>query len=308
MDQLAAQSVLACIVNKQARSNNAGTLSDHVAELFREHGVRAETVVVSHGRELTPIARHYAENGHRIIVAAGGDGTVSSVAAALVGTQAQLGIIPLGTLNHFAKDAGIPLDVEAAVDTIIHGVPKLVDVGELNGRIFINNSSIGLYPAIVHERSAQQRRGLSKWAAFARATYSVLRRLPSFHAGLVADGHYDGTDRTPFIFVGNNPYETRGLEIGERRQLDTGRLWACSAPRANRAGLLRLAVRALLGRASPGELKVLEAEELLVETRGSRHVHVANDGEVFTATAPLHYRIRPKALRVIVPARQTETT
>jgi diacylglycerol kinase family enzyme len=302
VDQVAAQSIVACIVNGSARSNAAAQLTDRVTALFREHGTAAETIVVGNGRELTPIARRYAEEGCRTIVAAGGDGTVNAVASALVGTQSSLGVIPLGTLNHFAKDAGIPLDLDAAVETIINGETKLVDVGELNGRIFINNSSIGLYPAIVQERCEHQRRGLSKWVAFTRAVYTVMRRAPSFHASLHADGQYDGTDKTPFIFVDNNAYETTGLAIGERRQLDGGKLWVCSAPGAHRVALVKVAIRAVLGHASPGELKVLEAEELWVQPRKNKSVKVANDGEVFSISPPLHYRIRPKALRVIVPA------
>ena len=205
---------------------------------------------------------------------------MSAVASALVGTQAALGILPLGTLNHFAKDIGIPLDLDAAVETIINGKERLVDVGEVNGRIFINNSSIGLYPAIVQERSEHQRRGMSKWFAFARALYTVMRRVPHFHASMHADGKYDSSDRTPFIFVGNNPYETTGLDIGERRQLDTGKLWVCRAPGAERSALIGMAVRALFGRTTPGELKLLEAEELWVQTRRNRRIKVANDGEV----------------------------
>jgi len=308
VDQLAAQSVVACIVNSRARSNQADRLSDRVAELFREHGTRAETVVVGHGSDLVPIARRYAESGCRIIVAAGGDGTVSAVASALVGTQAALGILPLGTLNHFAKDIGIPLDLDAAVESIISGKERLVDVGEVNGRIFVNNSSIGLYPAIVQERSEHQRRGASKWFAFARALYTVMRRMPHFHASVHADGKYDSSDRTPFIFVGNNPYETTGLDIGERRRLDTGKLWVCRAPGAERLALIGMAIRALFGRTTPGELKLIDAEELWVQTRRNRRLKVANDGEVLTMTSPLHYRIRPKALRVIVPAGTNEDT
>jgi YegS/Rv2252/BmrU family lipid kinase len=306
VDQLAGQSVVACIVNERARSNGAAQLTERVTALFREHGAKAETIVVRHGRELTPIARRFAEGGCRTIVAAGGDGTVSAVAAALVGTQASLGVLPLGTLNHFAKDVGIPLDLDAAVETIISGESRLVDVGELNGHIFINNSSIGLYPAIVQERSEGQSRGMSKWVAFVHALYSVMRRAPSFHADLHADGKFDSADRTPFIFVGNNPYTTTGVEIGERRRLDTGKLWLCRAPGADRTALIKMAIRALLGRASPGELKVLEAEEFWVQTKRNRRVKVANDGEVFSMTAPLHYRILPQALRVIVPAGKTE--
>jgi YegS/Rv2252/BmrU family lipid kinase len=301
VDQIVSQSVVACIVNGRAGSNGAQRLSARVAELFREHGVQAETIVVDEGRDLVPIAHRYAESGCRIIVAAGGDGTVSAVASAVVGTPAALGVLPLGTLNHFAKDAGIPLMLDAAIETIIAGHTKLVDVGEVNGRIFINNSSIGLYPAIVQQRDRHQRRGLSKWTAFARAIYTVMRRMPHFHASLHADGKYDGTDKTPFIFVGNNPYHASGLQIGERQQLDSGRLWMCSAPNADRGALMKMAVRAFFGRATPGELKVLEAEELWVQTKRRRRLRVANDGEVMAMKAPLHFRIRPKALRIIVP-------
>lgn len=306
VDQLAAQTVIACIVNERAGSTDAAQLTERVSALFHEHGAQLETIVVKHGRELTPIARRFAEDGCRTIVAAGGDGTVSAVATALIGTQASLGILPLGTLNHFAKDIGIPLDLDAAVETIISGETKRVDVGELNGRIFVNNSSIGLYPAIVQEREEHQRRGVSKWLAFIRAAYTALRRATHFHAGLHADGKYDGTDWTPFVFVGNNPYETKGLEIGVRRRVDTGRLWVCLAPGANRVALFKMAVRAVLGRDSPGELKVLEAEELWVQTKRGKRIKVANDGEVFSTTSPLHYRIQPKALSVIVPAEKIE--
>ena len=134
--------VLACIVNGGARSNTAAQLSDRVAALFREGR--------DHRRQSRPRADAYCPTLCRrwlpTIVAAGGDGTVNAVASALVGTQAALGVIPLGTLNHFAKDAGIPLDLDAAIDTVIRH-HQLVDVGELNGHI-INNSSIGLYPAM----------------------------------------------------------------------------------------------------------------------------------------------------------------
>jgi YegS/Rv2252/BmrU family lipid kinase len=301
MDKRVEQCVLACIVNGRARSNAAKRLSSDVEEMFRARGVRIDTIVVDSGGDLVPLARRYAEGGYKTVVAAGGDGTVSSVASALVGTQASLGVLPLGTLNHFAKDAGIPLALDAAVETIIAGHTKLVDVGEVNGRIFVNNSSIGLYPAIVAERSELQRRGMSKWLAFGHAILKIMRRVPHFHASLHTDGKYDGTDKTPFMFVGNNAYHATGLRIGERARLDAGKLWMCSAPDAGRAKLIGMAARALIGRSSPGELKVAEAEDFWVQTRRRRRVTVAVDGELLVTRSPLHYRIRPKALRVIVP-------
>lgn len=301
MDQRVDQCVVACIVNGRARSNEAERHAARVEALFKEQGTRVETVLVENGRELVPLARSYAERGYHTIVAAGGDGTVSAVASALVGTDTALGVLPLGTFNHFAKDAGIPLNLDAAVETIIAGHTKQVDVGEVNGRIFVNNSSIGLYPAIVAERSELQRRGMRKWLAFMHALVRIMRRVPHFHASLHADGRYDSTDRTPFIFVGNNAYHAAGLRIGERQQLDDGKLWICSAPDAGRAKLIGMAARAVLGRIKPVELKVLEAKELWVQTRRRRRLKVANDGELFVTRSPLHFRIHPKALRVIVP-------
>lgn len=302
-DQRVEQCVLACIVNARARSNAARDLAEHVGELLKARGARIDTILVERGGDLVPVARRYAEGGCPTIVAAGGDGTVSAVASAIVGTDAALGVLPLGTLNHFAKDAGIPLGLDAAVDTILAGHTRPVDVGEVNGRIFVNNSSIGLYPAIVAERSELQRRGVRKWVAFARAILKIMQRVPHYHVSLHADGKYDGTDKTPFLFVGNNPYHAAGFKIGRRERLDSGRLWVCTAPDANRAKLVGMAVRALLGRVSPGELKVLEAEQLWVSSRRyRRRVRVANDGELFVTHLPLHYRTRPKALRVIVPA------
>lgn len=302
MDRRVEQCVVACIVNGRARSNEADKLSSRVVELFSARGARVDTIVVERGGDLVPLARGYIARGYTTIIAAGGDGTVSAVASVLVDTPAALGVLPLGTLNHFARDAGIPLALDAAVETIIAGHTRQVDVGEVNGRIFVNNSSIGLYPAIVAERSELQRRGMHKWMAFAHAVFRIMRRVPHFHASMHADGRYDGTDRTPFIFVGNNAYHASGLKIGERQRLDEGKLWVCSAPDAGRSKLIGMAVRALFGRTKPVELKVLEAKELWVQTRRRQRVKVANDGELLVTHSPLHYRIHPKALRVVVPA------
>ena len=293
--------VIACILNERARSNAAAHLAARIPELFRAHGAHCDTIIADGSSDLRAIARRCVDARYSAVVAAGGDGTVSAVASALVGTPVALGVLPLGTLNHFAKDAGIPLSLDAAVKNVAAGHTALVDVGEVNGHIFVNNSSIGIYPAIVAERSELQRRGVHKWLAFARAIARIMRRVPHFHASLHAGARYDDADRTPFIFIGNNAYHASGLRIGERQRLDSGKLWACHAPDAGRLQLIGMALRALLGRSAPGELQVFETDELWVQTRSKRRIRVANDGELLSAETPLHYRIRPKALRVIVP-------
>ena len=292
---------MACILNARARSRNASRMLEKVAHEFHEGRTAIEMVVPGRGENISEIARRLVATGVTTVVAAGGDGTVSAVAAALVGTDSTLGVLPLGTLNHFAKDLGVPLEIEPAIEAIVAHHAITVDTGELNGETFINNSSLGLYPAIVQERDNRQARGSSKWVAFVKAVYTVLSRNPSFHASLDADGVSKPGVRTPFIFVGNNRYHATGARIGERTSIEGGRLWVCRAPLAGRAALVRLAFQAALGRASPADLEVLETEELWVQSKG-RHLKVANDGELKTFTLPLHYRILPRSLRVIVPA------
>ena len=297
---------LTCILNSSAGSNRARESRDRLANLFSEHGAPAEILLATKGEEIPTLTRRAIEENSRPVVAAGGDGTINGVAAALVGTDTPLGVLPLGTFNHFAKDLNIPMKLEAAVANIFSGQIARVDAGEVNGRLFLNNSSLGLYPAIVHEREQQQRKGLAKWVAFAEAVVFVFRRYSSMYVNLRVDDK-NQTDRTPFIFVGNNPYDLSGLSIGARARLDTGKLWVCLAPHAGRMQLLRLALQALFGEPSPRDLVNFGAEEFLIGTDRDR-LRVATDGEVATLRTPLHYRSLPKALNVIVPVQNGITT
>jgi len=224
---------------------------------------------------------------------------VSSVAAELVRSNRTLGVIPLGTLNHFARDTGIPINLEQAVRTVADGHVIRVDVGEVNGRIFLNNSSIGIYPNIVVEREVLRRQGHRKWIAFALATLKILRH----HRGVVVRitaGDSTHVALTPFLFVGNNEYHAEGLHLGARSRLDTGRLFAYLAPRVHARDLPKLLARSLMGR-EHDTLESFAAVALQVGTPGQRRLRVATDGEVAVMSTPLHYRVRPRELKVIVP-------
>ncbi|HEX8501563.1 MAG TPA: diacylglycerol kinase family protein [Pyrinomonadaceae bacterium] len=273
-----------------------------VEAAFASCGVRARVALARDGAEVTDLVRRAVSDGARAVVAGGGDGTVGSVAGALAGTGCPLGVLPLGTLNHFAKDLGIPLGLEEAARIVCEGREVSVDVGEVNGQVFINNSSLGLYPRIVRRREKlQEREGSGKWSAFARASLNVLRRYPFMYVRLDADGRRI-VRKTPFVFVGNNEYGFEGLQTGGRVRLDAGRLSLYVAHRTGRLGLLRLALSALLGRLGRAEdFDALDAEEIWVETKRPRRIPVATDGEVNVMTTPLHYRARPGALKVIVP-------
>lgn len=293
------------IINAGSGTSGKEDAPERLAELFGASGIEVRVSLARSGDELLELAALAARSEAATIVAGGGDGTICGVASALVDTDKALGVLPLGTFNHFAKDLGIPLDIEGAAQTIIAGHAIQIDVGEVNERIFINNSSLGLYPSIVHHREQKQRLGHRKWPALIWAAFTVLRRYPFMDVRLNADGK-EFSSRTPFVFVGNNEYEMESFNIGGRACLDAGRLSLYFSHRTGRLGLLRLALRAFLKRLPQGEEFVaMCTSEVSIETRRKR-VHVSTDGEVTIMQPPLRYRIRPGALRVIVPARDSE--
>ena len=142
-------------------------LPQRLAALFKAQGIDPCISLARHGIEVSTLAWRAVQERSRLVVAGGGDGTLNTVASVLVGTDVALGVLPLGTLNHFAKDLHIPLDLEGAVHTIGAGHSVRIDVGDINGQVFLNNSSLGLYPRIVRHRQKQQERlGRGKWPAF----------------------------------------------------------------------------------------------------------------------------------------------
>jgi diacylglycerol kinase family enzyme len=235
------------------------------------------------------------------IVVGGGDGTVSVAAGLLADTDIALGVLPLGTLNHFAKDAGIPADVDGAVAVIAKGHIRQIDIAEVNGRVFVNNSSVGLYPLMVRDRERQQEHlGRGKWPAMARAAGRALWRLSKWRLRISADGESERVE-TPILFVGNNRYETGLFGLGTRATLDEGELFLCAITAQTRLGLAGAMMRALFGRLDQArDFIVISSCEARVDSPRAR-LHVAADGEAIVLETPLHYRIRPKALKLIAP-------
>jgi diacylglycerol kinase family enzyme len=280
----------------------AEQIRGRLRDAFAAVGAQPTIVSPSERENIATIARRAVRDGDEPIVAAGGDGTISAVAAEVAGTAKALGVLPLGTLNHFAKDLRIPLELNAAVETIARGRVVAVDVAEVNGKVFVNNSSLGIYPRIVSRREAQQERlARGKWAAFVWATLNAFRRFPFIDLRITI-GDEQLARRSAFVFVGNNRYEIAGFRLGSRATLNEGRLGLYLTHRTGRFGLLRLALRALFGRLNQAaDFEAFSVAEARIESRRQRLL-VATDGEVETMQTPLHYRSRPGALRVLVPA------
>jgi diacylglycerol kinase family enzyme len=292
---------IAVIINASAGAGYTPDWIDNLIETFRAGGLDVQVTLARDGAEIIATANRAIAEKPSTIVAGGGDGTINAVASALVGTNIALGVLPLGTLNHFAKDLRIPLGLEEATHTIIAGHTIQVDAGEVNGRIFLNNSSLGIYPSIVRDRENQQKwLGRSKWTAFVWATLTILHRYPFLKVRVTANGK-EHARLTPFVFIGNNEYLMEGFNIGERRCLNAGQLSLYLTQRTGRFGLLRLALRALFGRLHQAkDFDALTAQEILIEVRHP-HMRIATDGEVNMMDTPLRYRVRSGALRVIVP-------
>jgi YegS/Rv2252/BmrU family lipid kinase len=276
-------------------------LADRVAEALKGAGIDAEIELLS-GGDCAVRARAVAERGDALLIVGGGDGTISAAASALVGTETKLGILPLGTLNHFARDLSIPADLDEAAKLIAGGKEQRVDVAEMGDRIFINNSAIGLYPLMVVDRDLQRKRlGRSKRLAMVVASLRMLVRFNHHRLTLTINEERTGRVDTPLLFVGNNDYRIDFGAPGERESLDDGQLCVLVMRKKTRRGFLAASIRAFIGRSRGDDMVRLEGVEKLQVSSHRSQLTASLDGEVVRAQTPLDYRIRKRALRVIAP-------
>lgn len=286
------------------RGGGAVAADPHIREkvetALKDAGLDVDVELVD-GGACSVRCRAIAERGDRLLIVGGGDGTISAAASTLVGTATILGILPLGTLNHFARDLGIPNKIEEAAALIASGSERRVDVAEMNGRIFINNSAIGLYPLMVVDRDLQRRRlGRSKRLAMIVASARTLVRFGHQRLTLTVNDEKARVD-TPLLFVGNNDYRIDIGAPGRRDSIEDGRLSVFVMRKKTRRGFIAASIRALLNRAREDDMVQLENVERLRVSSGHHGLAVSLDGEVVRAEPPLDYKIRKKELRVIAP-------
>ena len=288
------------IVNRGGGS--AAEAERRIGDAFAGTGVDAEVRVVAPGELDRSCAEAAAAEGVDALVAAGGDGTVGTAAGAVAGTGLALGVLPMGTLNHFARDAGIPPDLAEAAAAIAAGRTRPVDAAEVNGRLFVNNCAIGLYPLLVLDRAAQQRHfGRTRRRALLVAAARTLWRFSSLRLTLIFAG-IEAPVETPSLFVGNNEYETGLLRLGRRAAIDQGELCLYAPLARSRLAFLWMSLRAVLGRPDRQRdfLTVAGIEACEIGSRRPTLV-VAMDGETRRLETPLRFRVRKRAVRLIVP-------
>src|SRR6185503_11143696 len=137
------------ILNATAGTGHADDTRRALEEGFAAHGLEGRMHAVAAGGDIVATTKRVIAAGAEVVVAAGGDGTVSAVASCVKGSGATMGVLPMGTLNHFARDLGIPPKLEDAIAVLARGLRVAVDLGEVNGRVFVNNASLGVYPDMV---------------------------------------------------------------------------------------------------------------------------------------------------------------
>ena len=275
-------------------------VAETVATALRDAGLDVEVELID-GGSCSVRCTAIAERGDELVIVGGGDGTISAAASALVGTDTRLGILPLGTLNHFARDLGIPADVAGAAKVIAGRNERRVDVAEMNDRIFINNSAIGLYPLMVMDRDLQQKRlGRSKKLAMIVASMRTLARFGHQRLTLTVNDEKERVD-TPLLFVGNNDYRVDLGAPGKRESLEEGQLCVMVMRKKTRRGLIAASIRALFNRTHEDDMEKIDGVERLRVGSHRSVIPVSLDGEVVGAASPLDYRIRKGALRVIAP-------
>lgn len=282
-----------------ARRQGEESLRALLTAAFEANGAEAE-IDFPKAPDLTARLKAAREALPRGILVGGGDGTIRTAASVLAGSKVPLGVLPLGTLNHFAKDLGVPLEIEQAIEVFAHGNVARIDLGVVNDEIFINNSSIGIYPFLVLDRERMQGEGKQKWYAAFLASIRALRKFPLRKLRVRVENE-TLAHRSPVVFIGNNSYGLEVGKLGTRERLDQGELSVHVARVESRGGFLLMVLRGLLGKLRGSrDLKVLNGSFAEITSRTSR-LPVALDGEVEILSPPLRYSVRKRALQVFVP-------
>lgn len=270
-----------------------------LSEAARAEGV--EVIELSRDVDCRQIIRDRGCRGTNLFIAAGGDGTVHHVIQAVVRSGSDFAVIPTGTYNHFARDAGIPLDWREALEVALKGERRQVDTARINDRYFVNNVSIGLYPEAVALREARGR-DYPRWKARLFAIAATIREYPHVSLAVEADDDRHEVLRTHVFMVSNNSYDLERVGIeAPRERLSEGRLSVYWLPHVSRWTLTRYLSRYLAGRVRtiPG-FRSFRSLRMRVQSP-RRTLKVGVDGEVFTMQMPLVITTVPQSLIVRVP-------
>ncbi len=235
------------------------------------------------------------------IFIAGGDGTISKVINKVVDFGLPVGILPLGTFNNFSKSIKLPQDADAAVDELFAGKIIEIDLGKVNDKIFINNSSVGAYTKIVSIREESQVNfNLNKPAAMFLSLVKTTFLFPLIKVSLMSD-NIQKKVKTPAVMISNNMYKFGLDTIGERESLTEGLLYLHVIKCKTRLCVMKVFLKGLFNMLDEEkDFELISSTEVELKVH-KKEIDVSADGEIYKMKPPLKYQTLPKKLKIIVP-------
>jgi len=289
------------ILNARSGSQRAGEMRLILERVLRDSG-RSFAISIGSGAEVAQLAEAKAASDCEVLVAGGGDGTICTIAEAAWRTGKTLGVLPLGTFNYFARNLSIPLELEAAARVILEGKPVHASVLDLDGRLVLNNASIGIHPAVLLRRRKLYRRwGRSQLNTYLSVLMTAFQPPPRLRVRLATD-QGEVVRVTPLVMVCSNAYQMETFALAGLECLDAGKFALYVARMAGRTTIFRLALRVVMRRLRVGiDYEAICASDVTIETLRHRHLRAALDGELERTKSPLRFRIAPRELRVLTP-------
>ena len=291
------------ILNANSGTAHAlGVTAESLGELFNAHGLYP-VIDANTDRPFLERVAEAVRSEAQVVVAAGGDGTITALAEALMGTGKHLAILPLGTFNAVARDLHVPLDLPGAVAALAHGTSQNIDVAEVNGRVFLQKVVIGLIPGLAAGREhLRGRETAGAKIAFMRYIFRRLARARRIAVAIEPSNGPRRVQRVQAMAVACNAYDEGLGKFFSRKSLDRGTLTLYILRHLTARDFLRLLVGMFLGRWRDYEALSMESIRTVRIDSHKPLIKVMLDGEVMTLQTPLDFTVRPKALSVIVPA------
>ncbi|OWT80183.1 MULTISPECIES: diacylglycerol kinase family protein [unclassified Achromobacter] len=303
---LSGQEPLFIVFNGGSGNDDSSRTLQKIQELLDGAGRTFTVLAVEDPSTLPQVAERavkLASDAGGVVVAAGGDGTLNAVAAAVLPSGLPFGILPRGTFNYFGRTYGISRETEESVASLLDARIEPVQVGLLDGRPFLVNASLGLYPQLLEDREAyKQKLGRRRWVALISAVATLMRAPAQLNLELSSHGQRQLL-RTPTLVVGNNALQLEQLGLPDVAHLDENRLVAMAAKPVGTLALYWLMVMGALSRLGEAANVIsFGFDTLTVRVRGGRRrIKVAMDGEISWTRAPLVFAVSPRRLQLLVP-------
>ncbi len=292
------------LMNTGSGNGDVEGRTEALERAFARHPTRFELRRISPRLGLAHACQRAMKDGFGTIAAAGGDGTIAGVAGQLAGSGRRLGIIPMGTFNFVARGLGIPEDIDSAVELLATAEARPFPVGEVNGQVFLNNASLGVYPEVLREREGTYKRwGRSRLAAHwsVLVTFMTFRRPVKMRVRL---GDRALRRKTPLAFIGRSAFQLEHYGLDGVEEVENGQFALFVAPDCSRWELLLRALRlASKGMVLNRDFELFTGDDITIET-SRRTQTVAMDGERYRLDSPLRFRMHRDALHVVAPPKR----